>query len=108
MAEPSLDLSEIIDLYKEDARIMVGRMRAALMCWEEFQKGGAARTELRRLSHQLRGSGRTYGFRHVTRYCKALENITVKIDKGRLVADDLARESIRKKIDLLEAAFAKP
>jgi chemotaxis protein histidine kinase CheA len=106
MAEPSLDLSEIMDLYKEDARIMIGKMRAAHRCWEDYQKGGPARTDIRRLAHQLRGSGRTYGFRQVSRYSKAIENITIKIDKAHLAADDRARESIAKKIDLLDAAFA--
>ena len=39
MAEPALDLSEIMDLYKEDARRMAGLMQAALQRWEEVQAG---------------------------------------------------------------------
>ena len=106
MAEPSLDLSDIIDLYKEDARLMIEKMLEALARWEEFQQGGPARTEIRRMSHQLRGSGRTYGFRHVTRFCKAIENITLKLDKSRLAADDRVRESIRKKLEHVASTFA--
>jgi chemotaxis protein histidine kinase CheA len=105
MGEPSLDLSEIVGLYKEDARIMIEKMRGAVGRWEEVQKGGPARTELRRLSHQLRGSGRTYGFRSATRICKAIENIILKLEKTSLPADDRIHESIRKKLERLASVF---
>jgi chemotaxis protein histidine kinase CheA len=105
MGEPLLDLSEIIDLYKEDAKRMIEKMKAALDHWDEVKAGGAARADLRRLSHQLRGSGRTYGFRGVTRSCKAIENIVLKFEKTQLAADDRTRESIRKKLDSLAAVF---
>jgi len=105
MGEPILDLSGIIDLYKEDARRMIEKMQADIEHWEEIQQGGPARTELRRLSHQLRGSGRTYGFRHVTRFCKAIENIMLKMEKGTIMPDELVQKSIRKKLELLAAAF---
>src|SRR5262245_14309247 len=108
MGEPSLDLSEIIELYKEDAKGMINKMQAVLSRWEEVQRGGPARAELRRLSHQLRGSGRTYGFREVTRFCKAIENITLKLEKAALPADDRVRESIRRKIESLVSSFATP
>ncbi len=106
MSEPALDLSEILDLYKEDARRMVGLMQAALARWEEVQAAGAARQELRRLSHQMRGSGRTYGFRDVTRVCKAMENIVIKLEKKQLAADDRVRGSLTKKVARLSTAFA--
>lgn len=105
MAEPALDLSEIIDLYKEDARRMVGQMKEALSHWTDIQTGGTARQDMRRLSHQLRGSGRTYGFREVTRICKAIENITHKLEKGKLPANDRIQGSLRKKVELLAATF---
>jgi chemotaxis protein histidine kinase CheA len=106
MAEPALDLSEIIDLYKEDARHMVEKMRSAASRWEEIQQGGVARQELRRLSHQLRGSGRTYGYCNVTRFSKALESIMQKLEKAKLPADDRSRKAIEEKIERLAAAFA--
>jgi chemotaxis protein histidine kinase CheA len=106
MPEPALDLSEIIDLYKIDARHMAAQMQAALARWEEVRQGGAARQALRRLSHQLRGSGRTYGFREVTRVCKAMENIVQKIEENRLEPDARAQDSLRRKIDRLVAIFA--
>jgi chemotaxis protein histidine kinase CheA len=106
MAEPALDLSEIIDLYKEDARRMAGQMQAALARWEEVQEGGPARQELRKLSHQLRGSGRTYGFRDVTRLCKAMENIVQKLEKGKLSADERVHGSLSRKVDRVVAVFA--
>ena len=83
MGEPVLDLSEILDLYKEDARRMAAQDERGLGAMGgEVQAGGAARQELRRLSHQLRGIlGRTYGFREVTRISKALENIMLKLEK---------------------------
>jgi chemotaxis protein histidine kinase CheA len=105
MGEPALDLSEIMDLYKEDARRMAGQMLAAWSRWEEVQAGGSARQELRRLSHQLRGSGRTYGFRQVTRLCKAIENMVQKLEKNKLAPDERLRESIRKKVERLMAVF---
>lgn len=108
MAEPILDLSEIVGLYKEDALKTVGKMHDAFSRWSEFQSGGQARTDLRRMSHQLRGSGRTYGFRHVTRFCKALENITIKLEKSALRPDKRVHESIRKKLALLDSAFELP
>jgi len=105
MSEPTLDLSEIIDLYKEDARRMIAAMQNAHSRWEDIQRGGAARQELRRLSHQLRGSGRTYGFRNVTQFSKAIESIMQKLEKNTLTADDRVRESIQKMIDRLNAVF---
>ena len=105
MAEPALDLSEIMDLYKEDARRMTGLMRSALSRWEEIRQGGPARQELRKLSHQMRGSGRTYGFREATRLCKAMENIVLKLETNRLPCDDRTKESLRAKIERVTAVF---
>ena len=106
MSEPALDLSEIVQLYKEDARRMVGEMRAALEKWEEIQKGGPARQALRRLSHQLRGSGRTYGFRQVTRLGKAIESVVVRLEKGTLPADERVHEFVSLMVEKMAAAFA--
>ena len=106
MGEPALDLSAIIDLYKEDARRMVGTMQAALARWDEVRRGGGPRQDLRRLSHQLRGSGRTYGYRNVSRLSKAIESIVQRMDKAKLPADDRVRDSIQKMIDRLAAVFA--
>ena len=94
MAEPVLDLSEIVDLYKEDARRMILSMRAALERWTEVSDGGPACLELRKYSHQLRGSGRTYGFRDVTRVAKAMEHLTEGLQKHALPADERMRRSI--------------
>ena len=105
MSEPALDLSEIIDLYKADARRMVDEMRRAMTQWEEIRQGGKACKELRRLSHQLRGSGRTYGFRDVTRICKAMEHIVIKIETHAVSADEHVRNSLAVKIDRLSAIF---
>jgi len=105
MGEPALDLSEIVGLYKEDARLMVAKMNDALLRWAEIPVGGPARQDLRRLSHQLRGSGRTYGFRNVTRFSKAIEGIMLKIEKGQIAADDRTRKSIQAKVQLLAKAF---
>ena len=99
-------MSEIIDLYKEDARRMAGQMRSALARWEDVQEGGPSRQELRKLSHQLRGSGRTYGFRDVTSLCKAIENIVQKLERGKLSADDRMRGSLARKVDRLTAVLA--
>jgi chemotaxis protein histidine kinase CheA len=107
MGEPALDLTEIIELYREDAKIMVGKMEAALSRWPEVQQGGEARQILRRISHQLRGSGRTYGFRDVTRIGKAIENIMLKLEKATVPANDRARDAIRQKISRIAAAFKK-
>ena len=106
MAEPALDLSELVDLYKADARGMVDQMTSALNRWAEVQAGGSARLELRKLSHQLRGSGRTYGFNQVTRICKAMENIVQKLEKQKCNADDRVRHLLQQKIDRLTAVFA--
>ena len=84
---------------------MVQKMRDALARWDEVIQGGAARQDLRRLSHQLRGSGRTYGFRSVTRIAKAMESIILKIDKQVVPADDRARESLRTKIERIGHVF---
>jgi len=105
MAEPSLDLSEIIDLYREDGRRMAAQMRNALAQWEDIRAGGPAGQEMRKLSHQLRGSGRTYGFRDVTRLCKAIENIVQKLENGKLAADDRVRGSLARKVDRLVDVF---
>lgn len=105
MSEPILDLSEIIGLYKEDAQKTVQKMCEAFARWDEIRQGGPARADLRRMSHQLRGSGRTYGFRHVTRISKAIENITIKMEKADLTLDERVRESLRSKLNRLVAAF---
>lgn len=103
--EPIVDFSEIVGLYKEDARRMVGEMRSALSRWDEVLAGGAARTDLRRLSHQLRGSGRTYGFRNVTRIAKALEQVVQKLEKQIIPADERARTSMGAMVERLANAF---
>ncbi len=105
MGEPVLDMSEIMELYKEDARVMVVRMQAALKNWPEVQAAGTARQDLRRISHQLRGSGRTYGFRNVTRISKAIEKIMIRMEAQKLSADDVVRASLQKKVQMLESAF---
>ena len=105
MGEPALDLSEIIDLYKEDVKRMVGLMRSAMGRWDELVKGGAPHQELRRLSHQLRGSGRTYGFHNVTRISKALEHIVQKLEKKTLAGDERVKQSLAKKIERLDQLF---
>jgi len=104
--EPALDLSEILDLYKEDARRTVRTMALAAERWEEVASGGAARYDLRKLSHQLRGSGRTYGFRDVTRISKAMERIVQRLEAGALAADDRVRRALQKKIERLAQIFA--
>ena len=106
MGEPALDLSEIVDLYKEDARLMIVKMREALTRWDDAAEAAAARQELRRMSHQLRGSGRTYGFRSVTRVAKAMESIMLKVEKNVLPADERAREALRVKVERLASEFS--
>src|SRR5258708_22743229 len=87
MTDAVLDLSEIVGLYKQDARLSVMRMKAAAQCWDEVIQGGPACLQLRKLAHQLRGSGRTYGFRDVTRIGKALELLMVKLLSKHLKPD---------------------
>lgn len=103
--EPIVDMSEIIGLYKEDARRMVGDMRSAVNRWTDVQAGGPARNDLRRLSHQLRGSGRTYGFRNVTRISKAMEQIVMKLEKKTLPADDRVKSAISAMVERLGEIF---
>lgn len=103
--EPAFDLSEIVGLYKEDARQMIATMFRALDRWPEVVTGGEARQELRKLAHQLRGSGRTYGFRDVTRTSKALEGIMIRMQKQSIMADDRTRAAIQRKIAKLETIF---
>lgn len=103
--EPVLDLSELLELYKTDARQTVDKMRASFLRWGEVVTGGAARQELRKWSHQLRGSGRTYGFRDVTRVSKAIERIMERLDKGRVQPEIRVQESLGRKIDRLAQIF---
>ena len=105
MAEPVLDLSEILDLYREDARRMIREMRDALAHWEEMAHGGEPRDSLRRLAHQLRGSGRTYGFREVSRLAKAIEHVVQKLELSRLAPDERVRRSLAMKMDRLSRVF---
>lgn len=105
MSEPALDLSEIMGLYKEDARKSVEQMRLAVRKWDEIVAGGAAQTELRKLAHQLRGSGRTYGFRSVTRIGKALEHLLIKLQEKRLLPDDRLQRSLESLVDRMGEAF---
>jgi chemotaxis protein histidine kinase CheA len=105
MSEPVLDLSEIIGLYKTDARRSVDQMRAALQQWDDFSQGGAACALVRKLAHQLRGSGRTYGFRDVTRIAKAMEKITIKIQAKTFAADDRLRDFMTASVKRLAVIF---
>ena len=100
-----MDLSEILGLYKEDARRYVQQMRTDVQAWDQVAGGGPASLELRKLAHQLRGSGRTYGFRKVTRIGKALEHVMIILQAKRFPADDRARHLITKYIDRLEVIF---
>jgi len=105
MTEPVLDLSEIVGLYKEDARQAVEQMRAAVQRWDEVVGGGPARQLLRKISHQLRGSGRTYGFRNVTRIGKALEHLMIKLQSKHLTADERLRKIISAHVERLATIF---
>lgn len=105
MSEPVLDMSEIVELYKIDARTMIQTMQADLQKWQNGTPMDDMAKELRRLSHQLRGSGRTYGFRHVTRLGKAIEKIVLKLEAHRLSWDEPVRQSLAKKIEQLKLAF---
>jgi chemotaxis protein histidine kinase CheA len=105
MSEPILDLSEIMDLYKADARRMVGEMQSLLGRWEEVASSVTGRKELRRLAHQLRGSGRTYGFRDVSRICKAMETIVIKFDSQHLTDAERIRQSLCAKVERLATIF---
>ena len=105
MTEPVLDLSEIVGLYKEDARKSVEKMRAAAQRWDDVISGGPAGLELRKLAHQLRGSGRTYGFRNVTRLGKALEHLMVKLQSKRLASSDRLKKIVVDYIERLAVTF---
>jgi len=105
MTEPAFDMSTIVALYKEDARQSVKGMADAWAQWSQVSDGGQARQALRKLSHQLRGSGKTYGFSQVTRVSKAIENIMIKLDNKTLMADENVRLSVKRKLDRLAAAF---
>src|SRR5258708_1536544 len=105
MSEFALDLTEIIEPYKEDARQAVQKMRAAVERWEELASGGPACKELRKLSHQLRGSGRTYGFRNVTRIGKALEHTIIRMEQHRIQADERLRKAMKAHVEQLAAIF---
>ena len=106
MNEPIMDLSEIVGLYKDDARRSVSSMRAALSRWDDICALGPATQELRKLAHQLRGSGRTYGFRDVTRLGKALEHIMIRIQSKRFRPDERCRALMTKYVDRLTKIFA--
>jgi chemotaxis protein histidine kinase CheA len=105
MSEPVLDMSEIIELYKQDARLSVSRMKAAATCWDEVIHGGEACLQIRKLAHQLRGSGRTYGFRNVTRLGKALEHIMMKLQAKHLKLDNHLQTVVNRYIDRLGEIF---
>lgn len=105
MSEPALDLSEIMDLYKEDARRSVQHMRAALERWDEMANGGMACKDIRKIAHQLRGSGRTYGFRNVTRLGKALEKLMSRLEARRIPADDRLHKVVTMYVERLAEVF---
>ena len=105
MSEPVLDLSEIIDMYKDDARRSVAQMRADIQRWQELSEGGPALLDLRKLSHQLRGSGRTYGFRNVTRIGKALEHLMIKLQAKRIPADQRLQKFVTTCVERLADIF---
>ncbi len=105
MSEPAIDLSEIVGLYKEDARKSVELMRAAVKNWTEVIQGGAARLELRKLAHQLRGSGRTYGFQEVSRIGKALEHMMIKLQEKRILGDERLQRRVEALVERLAIAF---
>ena len=105
MTEPVLDLSEIVGMYKEDARRSVSQMRTAVENWDQIVTDGPARQEIRKLSHQLRGSGRTYGFRDVSRVAKAMEHAIILLQSNRVDADDRLRKCLTGWIERLADIF---
>src|SRR5882724_6202283 len=105
MSEPTLDLSEIVGLYKDDARRSVQQMRSAIQRWDEIISGGSAGKDLRKMSHQLRGSGRTYGFRDVSRIGKAIEHLMQKLDTKRIPPDARLRQAVSEHIEQLAGIF---
>jgi chemotaxis protein histidine kinase CheA len=105
MAEPMMDLSEIVGLYKEDARRSVQHMQTALQQWDDVVAGGPAALELRKLAHQLRGSGRTYGFREVTRLGKALEHLMIMLQAKQVPGNDRLNKVITRYVNRLAVIF---
>src|SRR5258708_38286484 len=105
MTEPVLDLSEIVGLFKQDDRLTVMRMKAEAQCWDEVIQGGPACLQLRKLAHQLRGSGRTYGFRDVTRIGKALELLMVKLQSKHLKPDQRLQTFVARCLERLADIF---
>ena len=105
MNEPAWDLGELVGVYKEDARKTVAHMRDALARWDEMAENGPASQELRKLAHQLRGSGRTYGFRNVSRVAKALERLVIKLQSKSLEPSDRLLQVMKKNVQRLSEIF---
>ena len=106
--EPAFDLSEIVDLYKADARASVAQLCLHMKNLSNVVQGAEAVAGVRRISHQLRGSGKTYGFPQVTRLSKALERISISIQAHRIDLSERTVGVIQRYIGKLASIFEVP
>jgi chemosensory pili system protein ChpA (sensor histidine kinase/response regulator) len=90
---------EIMDIFIEDARDVLGNIRQELAVWREDKNNKEALAELRRGYHTLKGSGRMVGATEIAELAWAVENVLNRVREGKVAYSSAI-------IDLLERSEA--
>lgn len=77
---------EIVEIFIEDAREILGTIARALPTWESQPANNEALLELRRAFHTLKGSGRMVGARDISEFAWTLENMLNRVRDGKISA----------------------
>ncbi|SDI44959.1 chemotaxis protein CheA [Propionivibrio dicarboxylicus] len=87
MADSSIDLSQALGAFMEEARELLDQMEAILLRAEEAACDEEDLNALFRCAHTIKGSGGLFGLDEVVRFTHVVENVLDRLRKGSLQFD---------------------
>ncbi len=94
---------EIMQIFVEDAREVLGNIKDKLVSWREDTDNQSALTELRRGYHTIKGSGRMVGASEIAEFAWAVENMLNKVRDGKAVPSPAMIELLQQTQDVMPA-----
>lgn len=87
MADSSIDLSQALGAFMEEARELLDQMEAILLRAEDAACDEEDLNALFRCAHTIKGSGGLFGLDEVVRFTHVVENVLDRLRKGSLQFD---------------------
>ena len=87
MADSSIDLSQALGAFMEEARELLDQMEAILLRAEDAACDEEDLNALFRCAHTIKGSGGLFGLDEVVRFTHVVENVLDRLRKGSLHFD---------------------